>query len=58
MFFVGTGWELLPILSVDGLPIGNGEMGPITQQLDRAYHDIVRGIDGGHAAWRTAVYED
>jgi branched-chain amino acid aminotransferase len=55
-FFVGTGWEVLPILSVDGLPVGDGKMGSITKNLDQVYHDIVRGIDSQHAEWRTPVW--
>jgi branched-chain amino acid aminotransferase len=56
LFYMGTGWEVLPILDVDGLPVGNGQMGPITKAIDRAYHDLVRGIDPGHEEWRTPVW--
>jgi len=57
LFFMGTGWEVLPILNVDGLPVGSGTMGPITQDLDRAYHDLVRGMDGSYPKWRTPVWD-
>jgi D-alanine transaminase len=33
----GTTIEVLPIVSVDGQPIGNGRPGPITQKLQSAY---------------------
>lgn len=56
LFYMGTGWEVLPILEVDGLPVGNGKMGPVTKAIDRAYHDLVRGIDGSHDEWRTPVW--
>ncbi|MBI4552457.1 MAG: branched-chain amino acid transaminase [Candidatus Latescibacteria bacterium] len=54
-FLCGTGLEVAPISSVDGYTIGNGGIGPITQQLRRMYHDLVRGIDRRYEAWRTAV---
>jgi branched-chain amino acid aminotransferase len=56
LFFMGTGWEVLPIVEIDGLTVGGGAMGPRTRQLDRAYHDAVRGTDGGHPEWRTSVW--
>ena len=31
--------ELVPIVSIDGLPVGNGTPGPITRDLLRAYRD-------------------
>ncbi|MEW5724176.1 MAG: branched-chain-amino-acid transaminase [Thermodesulfobacteriota bacterium] len=56
LFFMGTGWEILPILEVDGLPVGNGRMGPITKALDRAYHDLVRGLTQSYGDWLTPVW--
>ena len=56
LMYVGTGWEILPIVDVDGLPIGAGQMGPRTRILDRAYHDCVRGITNAHEEWRRAVF--
>ncbi len=56
VFYMGTGWEILPILEVDGLPVGDGKMGPVANAVDRLYHDLVRGIDSCHADWRTPVY--
>lgn len=54
-FFCGTGIELVPIVSVDRLSVGDGKSGPITRQLMECYHDIVRGIDPSHPEWRTEV---
>jgi branched-chain amino acid aminotransferase len=56
MFICGTGREVLPITSVDRLPVGNGQMGPVTKAIDQAYHDIVRGIDAHYDEWRTPVW--
>ena len=41
-FFCGTGWEVTPVIDVDGAPIGNGEVGPIVKRLQQAYLDIGR----------------
>lgn len=56
LFFLGTGWEVLPIVEVDGMPIGSGAMGDYTRELDRAYHDVVRGTTDRHPEWRSAVH--
>ena len=55
-FFCGSGYEITPILSIDRFPLGNGEVGPITKKLSKAYMDLVRGIDKRHPEWRTPVY--
>jgi D-alanine transaminase len=40
-FLVGTTIEVLPIVSVDGRPIGDGQPGPITRRLQAAYRSAV-----------------
>jgi branched-chain amino acid aminotransferase len=55
-FFCGSGYEITPIVSVDGFPLGNGKPGPITQRLLGAYMDVVRGVDKRYSEWRTPVY--
>ncbi|MCG3139708.1 MAG: Branched-chain-amino-acid aminotransferase [Anaerolineae bacterium] len=54
-FFCGTGIEIVPIVSVDRLALGDGKPGVITQRVQTAYHDIVRGIDASYPEWRTVV---
>jgi branched-chain amino acid aminotransferase len=54
-FFCGTGIEVMPVVSVDRLQLGDGRIGPITQQIVECYHDFVRGIDPAYPEWRTAV---
>ena len=41
--------------SVDRIPLGNGQIGPITEQVDRLYHDVVRGAQPRYAEWLTPV---
>jgi len=55
VFVCGTGQELVSITSVDRLPVGNGEPGPVTQRLQAAYEAVVRGTTEAHADWRTPV---
>ncbi len=56
-FFCGSGWEITPIVSIDGIPLGQGNIGPITQTVQKQYFDIVRGIDPSYPQWRTPVYK-
>lgn len=54
-FLCGTGQELVPLTSVDRLPVGDGRPGPVTQRLQTRYEAVVRGLTPDHAAWRTPV---
>ncbi len=56
LFYMGTGWEVLPILEVDRIQVGDGRMGPITRAIERAYHDAVRGVDERYREWLTPVW--
>ena len=54
-FFTGTAAEVLPINSLDGRTIGVGRRGPITEQLQTAYFDQVRGQRNSYPEWHTPV---
>src|SRR6266513_4143976 len=41
-FLTGTGAEVVPVTTLDGRPIGNGQPGPITRRLMEAFHRHVR----------------
>jgi branched-chain amino acid aminotransferase len=56
-FFCGSGYEVTPILSVDRFPVGNGQPGPITQEILQHYLHAVRGTTDKHAEWRTPIYQ-
>ena len=46
IFFTGTAAELTPIRSVDKHTIGSGRRGPVTEELQNAFFDVVkRGRD-------------
>jgi len=57
LFFLGTGWEIMPVKSVDRLTVGNGAVGDVTQEIRVAYAEIVRGIDKRHPEWRMPVWK-
>ena len=54
-FFTGTAAEVLPIQSLDGRRIGEGKRGPITEKLQSAYFDAVKGRSPAHAGWLAPV---
>jgi D-alanine transaminase len=47
LFLTGTTAEVLPVVRVDGLSVGNGRPGPITQRLQKAYTQAVAEFVGG-----------
>lgn len=54
-FFTGTAAEITPISNVDNRSIGNGKVGPITQQLQTAFTEIIHGKNPKFSHWLTAV---
>lgn len=42
-FLTGTAIEITPVREVDGKPVGSGTRGPITEQIQQTFFDIVRG---------------
>ncbi len=54
-FFTGTAAEVLPINSLDSRTIGAGKRGPVTERLQTAYFDQVRGKRNVFSEWLTPV---
>ncbi len=50
-FFTGTAAEVLPIQQLDGRVIGSGKRGPVTEQLQKLYFDVVMGRSEKHKDW-------
>ena len=41
-FLTGTAAEVIPVVEIDGRPIGSGTPGPVTARLTRDFHALVR----------------
>ena len=54
-FYCGTAWEISPITSIDGMPVGRGEIGPLAGRLTKIYFDIVTGAAEDTRGWLTAI---
>jgi len=55
VFFVGTAVEVTPIRSIDRITVGNGARGPVTETIQRAFFDIIRGEVPDTHGWLTFV---
>ncbi len=59
LFVTNSGWEIMPVTTVDGKPVGQGAAGPVTTALHKAYkarvQATVKGSKmGSYAAGETA----
>ena len=52
IFLTGTAAEVTPIREVDHRVIGIGARGPITEELQTAFFDVVTGKDARYDRWR------
>jgi branched-chain amino acid aminotransferase len=55
LFFCGTAYEVVPVVDVDGNPVGDGNRGPVTARLQQDYFHLVRGALAAPAGWLTPV---
>lgn len=55
LFFTGTAVEITPIGSVDRIPVGGGERGPVTKALQDSFFGIVRGELPDRYGWLSPV---
>ena len=54
-FLCGTGQEIIPVTSIDHHSIGDGNIGPITDNIREDYFNIVRNPNADHKEWRTLI---
>ena len=50
-FMTGTAAEVVPVRSVDQIQVGKGERGAITEELQKAYFDLVKGQSEDTRGW-------
>jgi branched-chain amino acid aminotransferase len=55
VFLTGTACELTPLREIDDLPIGDGEPGPITREIQAAFDDALHGRSPQYADWLDLV---
>lgn len=56
MLLCGTGAQVTPVRSVDRRVVGDGDIGPITQRLQKHFTDVVRGRVEHRRSWLTPVW--
>jgi branched-chain amino acid aminotransferase len=54
-FFTGTAAEVTPVRELDNRMIGAGSRGPITEELQKRYFDVVYGRNQKYEHWLTRV---
>lgn len=54
-FLCGTGQEIIPVIKIDRLPVGDGTIGPITKKMQKIYFDAVRELTPDTHGWLTLV---
>ena len=55
LFFTGSAAEVTPIRKVDNVEIGNGDRGPITEEIQSAFFDLVERKTDAHDDWFTYI---
>jgi branched-chain amino acid aminotransferase len=55
VFLTGTAAEVTPVRELDYMPIGRGEAGPVTREIQQAFFAAVHGEDPRYAGWLSYV---
>jgi branched-chain amino acid aminotransferase len=55
VFMSGTAAELCPVREIDDHPIGGGEPGPVTREVQRVFDDALHGRDPRYVDWLDVV---
>jgi branched-chain amino acid aminotransferase len=56
VFFTGTAAEITPIRSVDRIPIGKGQRGPIAEKLQKEFFALINGAAPDRYGWLSPVH--
>jgi branched-chain amino acid aminotransferase len=52
-FFTGTAANIAPIVEIDHRPVGTGEIGEITTELQKLFAEVMLGRNPKYAEWYT-----
>ena len=55
LFFTGTAAEVTPVRSVDGIEVGTGSRGPITEAIQSAFFGLFKGETEDQWGWLDSV---
>ena len=55
VFFTGTAAEITPIRSVDKVQVGVGRRGPLTNEIQRRFFEIITGETDDEFGWLTPI---
>ncbi|HMB51281.1 MAG TPA: branched-chain amino acid transaminase, partial [Natronoarchaeum rubrum] len=55
LFFTGTAAEVTPIRQVDNVEVGAGTRGPVTEEIQQRFFDLVEDPGDEYADWFTYV---
>jgi branched-chain amino acid aminotransferase len=55
VFLTGTGYQIAPVVEIDGREVGTGEMGPVAGRLQELYFKAARGDNPAYDHWTVAV---
>ncbi|MWG34490.1 branched-chain amino acid transaminase [Halomarina oriensis] len=58
LFFTGSAAEVTPIKQVGNVSIGSGTRGPVTEELQKAFFDLVERRTDDHDEWFTYIDEE
>lgn len=56
-FLTGTAAHITPVAEIDQRKIGNGEVGEITEKLQKIYCAVIRGESAKYLHWCTPAYK-
>jgi branched-chain amino acid aminotransferase len=56
-FLTGTAAHITPVAEIDHRKIGNGEIGEVTQKLQKIYARVIRGNHPKYSDWCIPVYK-
>ena len=57
LFMTGTAAHVTPVTEVDRVPIGNGQAGPISSEIQKTYFEMITGQLPQYSDWISPVYE-
>jgi branched-chain amino acid aminotransferase len=55
VFLTGTAAELVPVAEIDDHPVGGGESGPITREIQQVFDDALHGRNPRYAEWLDVI---